>query len=109
MSTESKTYRLIEMSESMQESINNILQIVDEQRELVKIVTASDAAKKFEKFIEGINEQIDNFNAQVRTLTTKKQSLDKVISACADNDETEKYVTLLLSALGVFENDVPAN
>lgn len=109
MSTESKTYRLVEMSESIQDSIDNIGKVVEEQSALVEVVKASKDSNRFENFIDGLNTQKTEFGKQIETLTKKKNLLDEIVTECTNNKDLDSYITMLLDALGVFENDVSSN
>lgn len=99
------TYRLAEMADAMRQSMQNAINVSKEQNVLIEIVLASSKAKDFEDFVKNIEAQIDDINKQVVTLDVRAGLLDKVVDACKANEETARIVSMLLKALGVFENN----
>ena len=100
---EDKTYRLEEMSEAMKQSIANAKKVREEQDELVNIVLESSKASKFRDFTKNMEQQIENINKQTETLSVRSALLDNVVKACKDDDKVAEIVTMLVTALGVFE------
>lgn len=104
---EKLTYRLEEMSDSMQQSVDNALSVKHEQVLLIDCLSTSAQADTFKDLIESCKLQIDELEKQITTLCIRKQLLDNVVNECKQNEKIENIVSTLLKALGVFasEND----
>lgn len=101
---EDKTYRLEEMSEAMKSSLANAEKVMQEQNALIEIVLESNKAKDFRDFVKDVEQQLDNMKSQQSTLTLRVGLLDKVIEACKADEKNAQLVTMLVEALGVFQN-----
>ena len=98
-----QNYRLAEMADAMDQSIANAKKVANEQALLMNIVTKSDKAKDFKDFVKQCEQQVNNINAQVTTLEIRSSLLKQVVEKCNDNEEISRVVSMLLKALGVFE------
>lgn len=93
-------YRLQEMSDEMLKSIDNVKIVKEEQEYLVgRLEELKD--ERFEKLINGIKDQIENFERQITIMTTRQKLVSKVIEA-ANEENIKQVVNDLLEALGVF-------
>lgn len=102
---DTKLYRLIEMHDAMLQSIDNAKKVKEEQELLIDILKNSDYAKTFENFIKENQKQSENLASQIVVLSLRSDLLQKTITLCKNDSKIEETVTILLSALGVFEND----
>lgn len=102
---ENQTYRLEEMSDAMKKSIDNAKKICEEQQLLIDVVRASEHSEKFDDFVKNVETQIEDINSQIETLTVRSSLLDQVVIICKESDEAAKMTSMLLKALGVFENN----
>lgn len=100
---ESLTYRLEEMVDAMEESLDNLKRITEQQKLLIKVVEESEESENFKEFIEDSKKQIENFVEQNEKLTLKKQSIEEIVSECKADAKTDSIVTNLLTALGIFQ------
>lgn len=99
---EKQTYRLEEMADAMQQSIDNAMNVASEQQSLIDVLTASDKANDFTELVESCKQQIIDIENQVKILAFRKNLLAIVINACKDDEKTEEIVSVLLDALAVF-------
>jgi len=93
-------YRLQEMSDEMLKSINNVKIVKEEQEYLVgRLEELKD--ERFEKLINGIKDQIENFERQITIMTARQKLVSKVVES-ANEENIKQVVNDLLEALGVF-------
>lgn len=93
-------YRLQEMSDEMLKSIDNVKIVKEEQEYLVgRLEELKD--ERFEKLINGIKDQIENFERQIAIMTARQKLVSKVIEA-TNEENIKQVVNDLLEALGVF-------
>lgn len=93
-------YRLQEMSDEMLKSIDNVKIVKEEQEYLVgRLEELKD--ERFEKLINGIKDQIENFERQITIMTIRQKLVSKVIEA-TNEENIKQVVNDLLEALGVF-------
>ena len=93
-------YKLEEMAESMQESINNARKVKEQQEELLNIIETSGSKHKFEEFIKGIEEQEDNIEKQIANLSGRLIVLRNLLKDADDN--VKSSINNLLFVLNVF-------
>lgn len=99
---ESKVYRLEEMYDAMQASLENAKKVKSEQELLIEIIKNDEKHDIFEEFIKSEEEQITQLAKQIDVLSTRADQLRSAIDICKENEEIEKAMTLMLDALGVF-------
>ena len=99
---ESKLYRLEEMYDAMQASLENAKKVKNEQEMLIEIVKKSKKHNLFKDFIESEEKQTKELEQQIPILENRAQLLKNAIETCKGNEEIEKAMTVLLEALGVF-------
>lgn len=100
---EGKIYRLKEMLESMETSLENAKKVYAQQGKLTKLVETSDNEKEFEDFVKESNDQLENLDKQIQTLGKRINLLKEVIDKAEVNQKMAHVVESLLSVLGVFE------
>ena len=100
---ENKLYKLIEMKDAMDKSIDNINVITRQLSLLIDIVKQAEQ-KELDEFIAESKKQLEHLHSQLVTLQFRRDLLAEIIKRCQDNNETSETVSILLTALGVFEN-----
>lgn len=98
MEQESKIYRLEEMLESMVASLENIQKICEQQEKLITLVEEH-SKDEFEEFIKESKEQLDNLKKQYDQLSSKKNSLEKIINSAKKDKTKENFLNLILDTL----------
>ena len=93
-------YRLVEMHESMQESLRNLQNVSDQQRKLIDLIENSDKKSDFEDFVKELKEQLEEMDKQYKKLDDRKTLLGKIITPAGP--KTKQIIDDLLSALNVF-------
>ena len=101
---EDKTYRLEEMCDAIDQSILNINNIIKQQKKLISIVNHSKHKDEFKEFVQSCHKQIENLQTQRDAIAEEKTLLNVVIDMCHNNEDSKKAVTLVLTALRVFES-----
>lgn len=100
MESNNKSFRLVEMYDSMNQALENAKKVKEQQLELIDVIKKSDKVEKFESFIKELEDQVNNIDSQLKTLEKRMESLKKV------NDyEDKEIVEEMIIALGLFEND----
>lgn len=102
-------YRLEEMSDAMQNSIDNIDKINNQQGKLIEIIAnvekdIEEDKKEFKEFIEETKEQCENLNSQKSSLFVKKEILTQIVDKCKEDKEVSKYISMLAYVIGLFKN-----
>ena len=98
----SNIYRLDEMSEDMEKSIDNATKVRDEQIHLVDTLAELDKPE-FDEFIKSVRNQITELNNQIDELNLRKNALKEVVKFCNLNTSVAVAVDKLVYALGVFK------
>lgn len=100
---ENKLYRLEEMVDAIEQSKDNIHEVVGQQMDLIEIVQNSEKAEEFEDFLKESQEQVDNLNKQYEQLSMKQEAVETLIKLCKASEDAELAFELLSTALGLFE------
>lgn len=97
-------YRLEEMEDAMQQSIDNIEKINKQQNKLLDIIKEKEEnAKEFEDFIEDTNKQIKQMEEQKNQLVIKKEVLTLIIAECKENKLVSRFISMLSFVIGLFK------
>lgn len=99
---ENQAYRLAEMADAMQISIENAEKVATEQEALVEVLEKSESAEKFKELIEKCKEQVINIRQQIKVLVLRKSLLEQVVAACNEDNDIERIISMLLDGLAVF-------
>lgn len=99
---EDKTYRLEEMHDSMNESINNVNVVEEQQKTLIEVVKASDKAECFEAFCKEIDDQLAELSEKKKKLIYRAELLGEVIDEIKVDEKCKNVVMKLLDAFNVF-------
>lgn len=97
----SKLYMLIEMKDNIANSIQNIENVITQQKKLIEIVEQSDSSEEFKDFISETNTQLETFAKQIETLKQKSEMLEAIIKKCIDNVDYDNFLTFVFEALGI--------
>ena len=106
MEKESKLYRLVEMYDSMNESIRNIEKVKEEQFDLIDVLKTydnSNGSNKFESLIEQLKQQLDDLENQSFVLKSRAESLNEANILIDTRQDCADVVERLIFALGLFE------
>lgn len=95
-------YRIEEMKDAMNNSIENINNVVSQQLTLTDIINSSDKKEEFENFIKDMEKQNEQLNVQKNVLIIRKELLSQVIERCKNDIEQSKTVSILAKAIGMF-------
>lgn len=101
-------YRLEEMEDSMQQSIDNIEKINKQQNKLISIIEnyekdIEEDKKEFVKFISETKEQIKQLEEQKNQLKVKKEILNLIIAECKENKLVSRFISMLSFVIGLFK------
>ena len=99
---EDRVYRLSEMIDSMDQSAQNAEKVIDEQKLLVKILSESDHADKFEQFIKENGEAMEHSSERLDLLKHRADLLREVVQLC-EKKQIKSVVNMILEGLAVFE------
>lgn len=103
MKKESKLYRLVEMYESMNESIQNVEKVKEEQTLLIDVLEKCDKSDKFEELISQLKQQLENLNEQLSTLKFRTDRLNEVNTLVDTRQDCADVANALIDALGLFD------
>lgn len=100
-----RTFRLEEMEEAMEQSIENAKTVLAQEQRLVEIIQTAEEPM-FDEFIKEQDQVIKNLEKQVVELSERKRLLNLV--NCAIKGEVDfdckTAVNTLLIALGIFND-----
>lgn len=97
------TYRLEELFTQLENTTNNILDVIKKQEMLIEIVEKSEEKKQFVEFINDMNKQIEDETRQLDIINKRITSLRSVLFTLKNNDTIAEFLSELSDALGIFE------
>lgn len=103
MKKESKLYRLVEMYDSMNESIENVKKVKEEQKLLIDTLENCDKADKFAELIEQLKYQLSSLEKQLDTLMFRAKALNDANVLIDTRQDCADVTNLLINALGIFD------
>ena len=95
---EDKIYRLEEMLDSMNASLENIQKITEQQQKLIALVEEH-GKDDFADFIKESREQLENLKKQYELLITKRDALQVIIAGSKASAEKGAFLNLILDTL----------
>ena len=95
-------FKLIELSESMEDSIKNIKNVICQQEEMTDIIEKTTTKNDFKPYIKESREQLANLNKQVEVLDTRKQKLQDCIELMKADEKVATAVSLLMEAVNML-------
>lgn len=96
------TYRLVEMKDAMQKSLENCNDVLNQQKILVNVINDSTQAEMFKEFTEGLASSNERLSNQRAELATRIALLDKLLANAEKNEELQQHISTLCAALGIF-------
>lgn len=101
---EDYTYRFEEMKESMEESLKNLILVIEQQEKLNELINnSSDEYKEyFKNFIEDTNKQLDVLKQQKVKLFANIEILKQIIERIKADSEQAKTISMLATLLNLF-------
>lgn len=97
------TYLLQEMSDSISATIHNVTSVIEQQKDLVKLLEDTDA-DKFKIEISSMKKQIEQNEHQIKLLSFRLNKLNSILKDISD-ERTRLIVSMLLEALGAANQD----
>lgn len=106
-------YRIVEMRDSIVDTISNIEDTIAKQDRLVEIVKKAleqnvieiDEKEKeyFVKFCEDIEKSCQDYKQQIDKLIIKRNLLNELLKRCDNNSENAQLISILCEAFGIFK------
>ena len=111
MQNENKTTRYVkydyvinEMIEDMKKSINNVVAIIDGQKELVNYLEKANN-KKFNGFIEQLKKANEQYEGQIEILKHRLECAETVRQLMSKFEEVSFILAMLLEAFGIANKE----
>lgn len=101
---EKRFFRLEEMADSMDATIDNIAEVRNQQHELIDIIKESDKAEDFSQFIDETEKQIEKMEEQQESIAVQMSYLKDVIKSCKESEEKMELIEKFMKAIRMFEN-----
>lgn len=101
---EKRFFRLEEMADSMSSTIDNIVEVRNQQHELIDIIKESDKAEDFAQFIDETEKQIEKMEGQQESIVVQMSYLKDVIKSCKESEEKMELIEKFMKAIRMFEN-----
>ena len=99
----SKLYRLEEMLDSIEASLDNIKTVKTQQEHLLKLVEDNDEKHEFEEFLKESKEQLEKLSKQFIELSTRYTFLKAVVEKCKNDKKVEEIIDQLILGIGMFK------
>lgn len=96
-------YRLVEMEESMTQSINSAKQVLQQQDKLREVIQKSEYANEFDSFLKDLDENQKTMKSQIAELEARVEKLNVVNEAVQKSETFDKLVDALIFAIGMFK------
>lgn len=106
-------YRIVEMRDSIVDTISNIENTIAKQDRLVEIVKKAleknvieiDEKEKeyFVKFCDDVEKSCQDYKQQISTLIIKRNLLNELLKRCDKNSENAQLISILCEAFGIFK------
>lgn len=106
-------YRIVEMRDSIVDTISNIENTIAKQDRLVEIVKKAleqnileiDEKEKeyFTLFCKDVEKSCQDYKQQVDTLIIKRNLLNELLKRCDKNSENAQLISILCEAFGIFK------
>lgn len=100
---ETQCYRLVEMADSVKDSIESAKKVRNQQQKLAEILRTSEHAEEFKEFVENVGKSNESLNAQITELEQRLEKLEVVNAAIEKSETFDKLVDALIFALGMFK------
>lgn len=100
---DSNIFRIDEMSDAIEVSMNNIKEVYEKQERLIGLLEAINN-DEFKELIDSMKQQVDYMKIQYTELEARRAHLNYALACCRDNEDTAKLVDKLLLGLGIFKN-----
>ena len=99
---ETQCYRLVEMEESMNQSINSAKSVLAQQDRL-KEVLSKEEGDEFVSFVKDLEENQKMMKAQIAELEARVEKLHIVNDAVQQSETFDKLLDALIFAIGMFK------
>ena len=106
-------YRIVEMRDSIVDTISNIEDTITKQDRLVEIVKKAleqnvieideKEKKYFTSFCEDIEKSCQDYKQQIDKLIIKRNLLNELLKRCDNNSENAQLISILCEAFGIFK------
>lgn len=101
MEQDSKLYRLEELTNQIEESIDNIDKLIKETNELNEVLNKY-AKRKFKNFIKAQDEQVKTLQLKKEELSVKLDNIKIIIDTARHDEEKCAFLDLVLNTLIQF-------
>ena len=106
-------YRIVEMRDSIVDTISNVEDTIAKQDRLVEIVKKAleqnvieidkKEKKYFTSFCEDIEKSCQDYKQQIDKLIIKRNLLNELLKRCDNNAENAQLISILCEAFGIFK------
>lgn len=106
-------YRIVEMRDSIIDTISNVESTIAKQDRLVEIIKKAleqnvieideKEKKYFVSFCEDIEKSCQDYKQQVDKLIVKRNLLNELLKRCDKNSENAQLISILCEAFGIFK------
>lgn len=104
------TAKFEEMIDARKQGIDNCNKIINEQKDLVEYLSATEETKKkFKPLIDALNKEMEEKDKTIKTLEeANKNTLFIVDKLKKCNTETSRFIEQIIKEIGIFETTPPA-
>lgn len=95
------TYRFSEMESEIENSINNVDNVIKEHKKLIAILDTDEHKEDFAEFVKSLYEQVNVLEEQKRVMSYRLECLKHVINLSMSDDTYAFLVSMLLECIGL--------
>lgn len=96
-------FRLHEMRDALEASINNINEVNDKQRVVIDVLKAVEK-EELSELINNLEDQSNYLVSQRNELELKREAMNKVLEIIQEDKKVYDTINTLLFGLGIFNN-----
>lgn len=100
---DTQCYRLVEMEESMNQSIDSAKRVLEQQNKLKEVLEKCEYAEEFESFLGDLDKNQKAMKNQIAELEARVEKLNVVNEAIQKSETFDKLVDALIFAIGMFK------
>lgn len=106
-------YRIVEMRDSINDSISNILETINKQKRLIELIKkgieknvvemGENEKKYFSHFCDDVDKSCEDYLQQSDSLILKRNLLNELLNRCNNNKSNSQLISILCEAFGIFK------
>lgn len=97
------TYRLIELVDEMNKSVENAKSVISQQLKLVEVIEHSEDKDMFNDFIKTLNVSTEDQKTKIADCELRAAQIQELIEMCKESEDAVHACSLILEGLGIMK------